>query len=35
MAQYAIYEGNIEALNKKLEKIRKKCEKYYCEFHYE
>lgn len=35
MAQYAIYEGNLEALNKKLEKIRKKCEKYSCEFHYE
>lgn len=35
MSQYAIYEGNLEALNKKLEKIRKKCEKYACEFHYE
>ena len=35
MSQYAIYEGNLEALNKKLEKIRKKCEKYSCEFHYE
>lgn len=35
MAQYAIYEENIEALNKKLEKIRKKCEKYSCEFRYE
>lgn len=35
MAQYAIYEGNLEALNKKLEKIRKKCGKYSCEFHYE
>lgn len=35
MAQYAIYEGNLEALNKNLEKIRKKCEKYSCEFHYE
>ena len=35
MAQYAIYEGNLDTLKKKLEKIQKKCAKYSCEFHYE
>ena len=35
MSQFAIYEDNIEKLEKKLEIIKKKCEKYSCSFHYE
>lgn len=32
MAKYFVYEGNIDTLEKKVEKIRKKCEKYNCLF---
>ena len=28
MAQYAIYEGNLDSFNKKMERIQKKCDKY-------
>lgn len=35
MSKYYIYEGNLEALNKKLQNIQKKCSKYNCHFHYE
>ena len=31
---YAIYEGNMERLEKKLTRIINKCKKYGCEFHY-
>lgn len=31
---YAIYEGNMERLEKKIKRIQNKCEKYGCEFHY-
>jgi len=33
--QYSIFEGNLERLEKKLNAIRNKCEKYGCDFHYE
>lgn len=33
--QFAIYEENIERIRKKMTKIRNKCAKYGCEFHYE
>ena len=35
MKQFAIYEGNMERLQKKMTKIRNKCRKYGCDFHYE
>lgn len=35
MKQYAIYVGNMERLRKKVERIRNKCQKYGCDFHYE
>lgn len=35
MTQYAIYVGNMERLRKKVERIRNKCQKYGCDFHYE
>lgn len=34
MKQFAIYEGNMERLVKKINRIRNKCEKYGCEFHF-
>lgn len=34
MAQYAIFEGNMERLQKKINRIRNKCNKYGCDFHY-
>lgn len=34
MKQFAIYEGNMERLVKKITRIRNKCEKYGCEFHF-
>lgn len=34
MAQYKIYEGNIERLEQKLTRIQNKCNKFGCEFHY-
>ena len=33
--RYAIYEGNMERLRKKITTIQNKCAKYGCEFHYE
>ena len=33
--RFSIYEGYIEALNKKVTRIRNKCAKYGCDFHYE
>lgn len=33
--QYAIFEGNLERLEKKLNRISNKCQKYGCTFHYE
>lgn len=33
--QYAIFEGNLERLEKKLNHISNKCQKYGCTFHYE
>ena len=35
MAKYFIYEGNLESLKKKADKIQKKCEKYGCYFKFE
>ena len=35
MTRYAVYEGHMEALEKKVAKIQKKCEKYGTEFHFE
>jgi len=32
---YSIYEGNFERLEVKLGRIKKKCLKYGCDFHYE
>jgi hypothetical protein len=32
---YAIYEGNLERLRKKVETIKNKCRKYGCDFHFE
>ena len=34
MTQYSIYEGNMERLEKKLNRIYSKCKKYGCEFSY-
>lgn len=34
MTRFAIYEGNMERLEKKLTSIRNKCNKYGCDFHY-
>lgn len=34
MTQYSIYEGNMERLEKKLNRIYGKCKKYGCEFSY-
>lgn len=34
MKQFAIYEGNMERLVKKINRIRNKCNKYGCDFHY-
>lgn len=34
MTTFAIYEGNMERLAKKITKIRNKCNKYGCDFHY-
>lgn len=34
MKQFAIYEGNMERLMKKINRIRNKCEKYGCDFHF-
>lgn len=33
--QYAIFEGNMERLEKKLNRIRRKCNQYGCDFKYE
>ena len=33
--KYAIYEGNIDRLEKKLKRISNKCKAYGCDFHYE
>lgn len=33
--KYSIYEGNWDSFNKKVDRIRKKCEKYGCDFSYE
>ena len=35
MMQYEIYEGNMNRVEKHMNKIAKKCEKYGCDFHYE
>ena len=35
MKQFAIYEGNLERLQKKLTRIQNKCIKYGCDFHYQ
>ena len=35
MAQYRIYEENIDRLEKKINRISNKCAKYGCAFHYE
>lgn len=34
MKTFAIYEGNMERLEKKIKSIRNKCNKYGCDFHY-
>lgn len=34
MKQFAIYEGNMTRLVKKINRIRNKCEKYGCDFHF-
>lgn len=34
MKQFAIYEGNMERLLKKINRIRNKCKKYDCDFHF-
>lgn len=34
MKMFAIYEGNMERLEKKIKSIRNKCNKYGCDFHY-
>lgn len=34
MTQFAIYEGHMEDLRKKVQKIQRKCKKLGCEFHY-
>lgn len=34
MTQFAIYEGHMEDLRKKVQKIQRKCEKLGCQFHY-
>jgi hypothetical protein len=34
MKQFAIYEGNMARLVKKINRIRNKCEKYGCDFHF-
>jgi hypothetical protein len=34
MKQFAIYEGNMERLIKKINRIRNKCNKYGCDFHF-
>ena len=34
MKTFAIYEGNMERLEKKIKSIRNKCKKYGCDFHY-
>ena len=34
MTQFAIYEGNMPKLMKKIERIRNKCNKYGCDFHF-
>lgn len=33
--RYAIYEGNMERIEKKMTRIQNKCRKYGCDFHYE
>lgn len=33
--KYAIYEGNLDRLEKKLKRIFNKCKAYGCDFHYE
>lgn len=35
MKRYAIYEGNMESLLKKVTRIRNKCRKFGCDFHFE
>ena len=35
MERYAIWEGHMDALKKKVQRIEKKCEKYGCDFHFE
>lgn len=35
MMKYEIYEGNMNRVEKHMNKIAKKCEKYGCDFHYE
>lgn len=35
MDRYAIWEGHMDALKKKVQRIEKKCEKYGCDFHFE
>lgn len=35
MERYAIWEGHMDALKKKVKRIEKKCEKYGCDFHFE
>lgn len=34
MTQFAIYEGNMERLVKKINRIKNKCKEYGCDFHY-
>ena len=33
--RYAIFEGNMERLEKKMIRIKNKCQKFGCDFHYE
>ena len=33
--KYAIYEGNLDRLEKKLKRIFNKCKAYGCDFHYQ
>lgn len=35
MERYAIWEGHMDALKKKIQRIEKKCAKYGCDFHFE
>lgn len=35
MERYAIWEGHMDALKKKVQRIEKKCAKYGCDFHFE